>query len=113
MSSPNLCSSTSSALFLGLQKYMIRYHLFKSLLQRPDHCTKLKSYLPRPSGYEIIFEAPEAVKRQVISDLLTCFPCEECSSISGEAPGEVYKVLLVDLTNLAQTLSLLHYCIKR
>jgi hypothetical protein len=109
----DLCSSTSSALFLGLQKYMIKYHLFKSLLQHPVHCAKLTSYLPQPSGYEIIFDALEVVKRQVISDLLTCFPCEECSSISGEAPGEVYKVLLADLTNLAQTLNLVHYYIKR
>ena len=113
MSGPDLCSSTSSALFLGLQKYMIKYHLFKSLLQRLVHCAKLTLYLPWPFEYEIIFEAPEAVKRQVISDLLTCFPCKECSSISGEAPGEVYKVLLADLTNSAQTLGLVHDCIKR
>ena len=113
MSGPDLCSSTSSALFLSLQKYMIKYHLFKSLLQHPIHRAELTSYSPRPFGYEIIFEAPEAVKRQVISDLLTCFLCEECSSILGKAPGEVYKVLLADLTNLAQTLSLVNYCIKR
>ena len=113
MSGPDLCSLTSSALFLGLQKYIIKYHMFRSLLQRPVHCARLTSYLPRPSGHEIIFETPEAVKRQVISNLLTCFPCEECSSISGEAPGEVYKMLMADLTNLAQTLNLLHYCIKR
>ena len=113
MSDPDLCSSTSSALFLSLQKYMIKYHLFKSLLQHPVHRAELTLYLPLPSGYEIIFEAPKVVKRQVISNLLTCFPCEECSFISGEAPGEVDKVLLADLTNLAQTLSLVHYCIKR
>jgi hypothetical protein len=113
MSGFDLCTLTSSALFIGLQKYIIKYHMFRSLLQRPVHCARLTSYLLRPSGYEIIFETPEAEKRQVISNLLTCFPCEECSSISGEAHGEVYKVLLADLTNLAQTLSLLHYCIKR
>jgi hypothetical protein len=68
---------------------MIKYHLFRRLLQHPVHCARLALYLPRPSEHEIIFEAPEAVKKQVISDLLTCFPCEECFSISGEAPGEV------------------------
>jgi hypothetical protein len=46
MSGSDLCSSTSSALFLGLQKDMIKYHLFKSLLQRPVHCAKLTSHLP-------------------------------------------------------------------
>ena len=68
---------------------MIKYHLFRRLLQHPVHCARLTSYLSRPFEYEIIFEAPEAVKKQVISDLLTFFPYEECFSISGEAPGEV------------------------
>ena len=68
---------------------MIKSHMFRSLLQRLVDSGRLTSYLPRPSEYEIIFEAPEAVKKQVISDLLTCFPYEECFSISGEAPGEV------------------------
>ena len=86
--------------------------MFRSLLQRLVDSGRLTSYLPRPSEYEIIFEAPEAVKKQVISDLLTCFPYEECFSISGEALGEVLKVLLTDLIDLAQTLSFVHYCIN-
>ena len=68
---------------------MIKYHLFRRLLQHLVYCARLTSYLSRPFEYEIIFEAPEAVKRQVISDLLTRFPCEECFSILGKAPGEV------------------------
>ena len=63
--------------------------MFRSLLQRFVDFGRLTSYLSQPSKYEIIFEAPEAVKKQVISDLLTFFPYEECFSISGEAPGEV------------------------